>query len=523
MDVVLELKGITKRFPGVVANDRVDLDLRRGEIHAVLGENGAGKSTIMKIVSGLYSPDEGTILLEGRPVRFAGPREAITAGIGMVHQHFMLIPVMTVAENIVLGREPARGLALDVRRAREDVRQLSARYGLEIDPDRLVGELSVGLQQRVEILKAFYRGANILILDEPTAMLTPQEARELFRIMRELARSGVSIFFISHKLDEVMEVADRVSVMRQGRRVATLPAAETSPEQLAELMVGRSVLLRVERGEHRPGEPVLAVEGLGRAARGGRAALADISFEVRAGEIFGLAGVEGNGQQELVEVLAGLLKPDRGTVRLGGVDVTGRSPRQLFEMGVAYIPPDRQAEGLVLDLTVAENLALKDYYRAPLARRGLIDVKRLAERARALVVEYDVRPANPAAVARTLSGGNQQKVILGREVSSSPRLLIAAQPTRGLDVGAIEFVHRRLLALRDSGAAVLLSSLELDEILSLADRIGVMYKGRLVAVLDADEATRERVGLLMTGATAAAPAGAGTAAAGAGAEEVRRP
>ncbi|MBX5476274.1 MAG: ABC transporter ATP-binding protein [Clostridia bacterium] len=516
MDVVLELRGITKRFPGVVANDGVDLDLRRGEIHAVLGENGAGKSTIMKIVSGLYAPDEGSIVLEGRPVRFAGPREAIAAGIGMVHQHFMLIPVMTVAENIVLGKEPARGFSLDIRRAREEVRELSARYGLDIDPDRLVGELSVGLQQRVEILKAFYRGANILILDEPTAMLTPQESRELFRIMRDLARSGVSIFFISHKLDEVMEVADRVSVMRQGKRVATLPASETSPQQLAELMVGRSVLLRVERGEHRPGEAVLTVEGVSRSARGGRVALSDVSFEVRAGEIFGLAGVEGNGQQELVEIVAGLLKPDGGTVRLAGEDVTGRSPRRLFEMGVAYIPPDRQAEGLVLGLTVAENFALKDYYRAPMARRGLIDAKRLAERARSLVSEYDVRPANPAAFARTLSGGNQQKVILGREVSSNPRLLIAAQPTRGLDVGAIEFVHRRLLALRDAGAAVLLSSLELDEILSLSDRIGVMYNGRLVAVLDADEATRESVGLLMTGAARTAQ-GAATA----GAEEVR--
>jgi general nucleoside transport system ATP-binding protein len=503
---VLELRGITKRFPGVLANDHIDFDLGRNEVHALLGENGAGKSTLMNVLYGLYSPDEGEIRIKGEPVRIRSPRGAIDHGIGMVHQHFMLIPVMTVAENIVLANEPRHGgVLLDYDAARKRVAELSRTFNFRIDPDARVEEITVGQQQRVEILKALYRSADILILDEPTAVLTPQEAEELFEILRTLVREGMSVIFISHKLGEVLEIADRITVLRRGKVVQTVPRQDATEEALARMMVGREVLLRVEKGPSAPAEPALRVEDLRVLDDRRLEVVRGVSFDVRRGEIVGIAGVDGNGQSELIEALSGLRHAFAGRVLLGDADVTGSSAGKILDLGLGHIPEDRQRRGLVLDFTLAENLALHDFDKRPNSRFGWLYPRRMIRWAQGLLRQFDVRGGGPQTRAAALSGGNQQKVVLAREIARDPKLLIAAQPTRGLDVGAIEFVHRRLVAARDGGEAVLLVSLELDEILSLADRILVMYEGRIVAEHEPD-VTEEELGIEMTGGRLKEPA-----------------
>src|ERR671935_1863637 len=457
---VLELRGITKRFPAVLANDQIDFDLHRGEVHALLGENGAGKTTLMNVLYGLYQPDEGQILVKGEPVRFHSPKDAINRGIGMVHQHFMLIPVMTVAENIVLATEPSRaGILLDYATARKRVGDLSKTFGFAIDPDARVESITVGQQQRVEILKALYRHADILILDEPTAVLTPQEARELFEILRTLTREGMSVIFITHKLNEVLDIADRITVLRRGKTIDTVDRQGATEEALARMMVGREVLLRVEKPPASPGEPILEVENLRATDDRGVETVRGVSFRVLAGEIVGIAGVDGNGQSELVEVLSGLRRPTAGAVRMYGRDVTGAGAGEILDLGVGHIPEDRQRRGLVLDFTLAENLALHDYDREPNSRYGWLFPNRLVRWARRLLQQFDVRGGGPETQASALSGGNQQKVVLAREIGRDPGVLLAAQPTRGLDVGAIEFVHRQLVEARGRGKAVLLGSL----------------------------------------------------------------
>jgi general nucleoside transport system ATP-binding protein len=498
---ILEMRGITKRFPGVLANDHVDFDLRRGEVHALLGENGAGKSTLMSILYGLYHPDEGEILLNGREVKIDSPRAAIDLGIGMVHQHFMLIPVMTVTENIVLGVEPHHiGVFLDQSAARERVLELSRSFGLAVDADARIDRITVGQQQRVEIIKALYRKADILILDEPTAVLTPPEAIELFGILRMLQREGLSIIFISHKLNEVLEIADRITVLRRGKKIETLPAAGSTEAELARRMVGREVLLRVDKTAATPGDPLLVVEDLAAADDRGLEAVRGVSFTVRANEIVGIAGVDGNGQTQLIEALTGLRKSTGGRIEIAGRDLTGASTSRILDTGVGHIPEDRQRRGLVLEFNLAENFALHDFDSPPNSRFGWLRPGQLLARARKLVKEFDVRGGGPRTSAASLSGGNQQKVVVAREVDGDPRVLIAAQPTRGLDVGAIEFVHRRLVEERDEGRAVLLVSLELEEILSLSDRILVMYEGRIVGEYGPDVG-EEELGIAMLGGT----------------------
>jgi ABC-type uncharacterized transport system ATPase subunit len=494
----LELRGITKRFGPVVANDRIDFDLRQGEVHALLGENGAGKSTLMSILYGLYSPDEGEIRVNGERAEIDSPSRAIDLGIGMVHQHFMLVPVMTVTENIVLGEEPTRGVFLDVREGARKVKELSDRYGLAVDPDAVIEQVSVGMQQRVEILKTLYRDARILILDEPTAVLTAQETQELFEVLRALKEDGVSIVFISHKLNEVLEIADRVTVLRRGEMIDTVPAEGATEQSLARLMVGRDVLLSVEKKSAKLGEPMLEVEDLHVRDQRGLEAVKGLSLTVRGGEVVAVAGVDGNGQLELVQAIAGVVVPESGRVSIAGEDVTGEGVRETTEAGVAHIPEDRQLCGLVLDFTLAENLALREYRQPPISNHGVLSIGGMNDRARDLLKEYDVRGGEPSTLASALSGGNQQKVAVAREVASNPRLLIAHQPTRGLDVGAIEFVHGRLLEERDQGRGILLVSLEFEEIRALADRIVVIYEGRIVAEFPPD-VSEEELGAAMTG------------------------
>jgi simple sugar transport system ATP-binding protein len=498
-DLVLEMRGIRKEFPGVVANDDVSFDVRRGEVHALLGENGAGKSTLMNILYGLYRPDAGEIRLNGQPVSFSSASDAIDAGIGMVHQHFMLIPVMTVAENVVLGTEPVRsGVFLDEPAAEKRVADMAKTFRFAVDPGALVEDIGVGQQQRVEIMKALYRNADLLILDEPTAVLTPQEASDLFEILRTLRREGISIIFITHKLNEVLDIADRVTVLRRGKTIETVPRAGATEASLARAMVGRDVLLRVEKTPAEPGDVLLSVRDLH--VRDDRLIekVRGVSLDVRAGEIVGIAGVDGNGQTELIDALTGLRRIESGTVTIGDHELTHAKAKAALDAGMGHIPEDRQRRGLVLEFSIAENLALHDYAKAPDARWGWTFPNRVVQRARSLIREFDIRGGGPFTRAGGLSGGNQQKLVAAREISRDPKVLIAAQPTRGLDVGAIEYLHRRLIIERDEGRAILLISLELDEILSLADRILVLYEGEIVGE-HTGEVSEEEIGLEMLG------------------------
>jgi len=497
---VLELRGITKQFPGVLANDHIDLDLRQGEVHALLGENGAGKSTLMNILYGLYRPDEGEIVINGKPVSFASAKDAIEQGIGMVHQHFMLIPVMTVAENIILGKEPTEaGIVLDYSAARARVREIADTFGFQIDADARVENITVGQQQRVEILKALYRRADILILDEPTAVLTPQEATELFAILRSLKAEGMSVIFISHKLNEVLDIADRISVLRRGKMVGTVPKEGATEENLARMMVGRDVLLRVDKPPSKTGETLLEIKDLHVLDDREIEKVRGVSLQVKAGEILGIAGVDGNGQTELIESITGLRTPESGSISVAGKQVTRHArARTMFDVGVGHIPEDRQRRGLVLEFSLAENIALHDFREPPDSEHGWLYPRRLIERARRLITDFDIRGGGPTTRAGALSGGNQQKVVVAREVDRNPRVLVAAQPTRGLDVGAIEYVHRRLVNERDEGRAILLASLELEEILSLSDRIVVMFEGQIVGEYP-PTATEEELGIAMIG------------------------
>jgi simple sugar transport system ATP-binding protein len=500
MTLALEVRGISKAFPGVQANDHIDFQLEKGEIHALLGENGAGKTTLMNILYGLYHPDEGQIFLDGKEVSINESSDAIRQGIGMVHQHFMLIPVFTVAENIMLGTETVKKGVLDREGAAQRIREFSHQFGLDVDPKALVKDLPVGVQQRVEIVKALYRQADILILDEPTAVLTPQEADDLFVVMRSLAAQGKSIIFITHKLREVFAVADHITVLRGGRVAGTTTPAQATESELAAMMVGREVILTVEKGPAQVGEVVLKVEDLQVLDERMYMCVAGVNLEVRAGEILGVAGVQGNGQTELVEAITGLRSAVGGKIEILGRDTTRGSPRQIIESGVAHVPEDRQKHGLVMSYPLVDNLVLSTYYRPPFARNGfLLNDNEMDENGRRLISEFDVRTPSEYALAGTLSGGNQQKVIVAREFSRPSKLVIAAQPTRGLDVGSTEFIHQRLVKQRDAGSAILLISVELDEILSLSDRIAVLYKGQIIDTLPASEATPEHLGLLMAG------------------------
>jgi len=511
--VKLELRGITKRFGSLVANDHIDLTVNPGQIHALLGENGAGKTTLMNVLYGLMRADEGEIVIDGRTVVFQSPRDALDAGIGMVHQHFMLVPVFTVAENVTLGMERTRVLGLlDRRRTHREVQELSSRYGLDVDPDAYIENLPVGVQQRVEIVKALIREANVLILDEPTSVLTPGETEDLFRIMRELRAGGRSIIFISHKLKEVQSIADTITVIRRGKVVGELPPT-ASDQELATLMVGRAVELQVRKAPAGPGAVALDVRGLTVYDDRGQIAVNDLSLQVRAGEILGIAGVQGNGQTELCEALMGLRPAAAGSVRLDSHDVSHAAPRDRLRAGMGYVPEDRQEDGLVADFPVADNLILDVYDRQPFAKGIALDLAAIRVAAVSKVAEFDIRTTSIDTPAGTLSGGNQQKVILAREIGRKIELLVASQPTRGLDVGSIEFVHRRIVEERDKGIAVLMVSSELEEIYTLADRIAVMYEGRIIGFRP-PTVSREELGLLMAGiepdeqpgAEAAAPA-----------------
>ncbi|MCB0102708.1 MAG: ABC transporter ATP-binding protein [Anaerolineales bacterium] len=500
MTNVLELRGITKRFPGVLANDKVDITLREGKILALLGENGAGKSTLMNILYGLYKPDEGQIFVRGQAVDILGPNDAIAQGIGMVHQHFMLVPVMTVTENVMLGIEPVKnGVFLDKEKVSNRIREISDQYGLEVDPNAYIRDLPVGIQQRVEIIKVLYRQADILILDEPTAVLTPQEVDGLFKIIDTLIKSGKSLIFITHKLKEVLAVADDITVLRLGKTVGSIDPKEATTDTLATMMVGRDVNLVVEKSPAKPGEPVLEVNDLFVRDERQQTTVQGISFEVRKGEVLGIAGVQGNGQTELVYALTGLLPLDTGTIQLTGKPLSHNSPREILERGVAHIPEDRQRHGLILSFPIHDNMVLCTYYKKPFANGISMQEKAIFSKSEELVKQYDVRTPNIYVNAGTLSGGNQQKVIIAREFSRPIELLIASQPTRGLDVGSIEYIHSQIIKKRDEGSGVLLVSSELDEILALSDRIAVMYKGQIMAVVDAASATKEQLGLLMAG------------------------
>jgi ABC-type uncharacterized transport system ATPase subunit len=500
MPKVLELSGITKRFPGVLANDHIDITLNKGEILALLGENGAGKTTLMNILYGLYKPDEGTIRINGKEVAIKGPTDAIAQGIGMVHQHFMLIPVMTVTENVMLGVEQTRaGMVLDKKSVEKRILEISDQYGLEVDPTAYIKDIPVGTQQRVEIIKVLFRHAEILILDEPTAVLTPQEVEGLFQVIHSLIDKGISVIFITHKLKEVMEIADRITVLRQGRSVGTVSPKETNPEKLAAMMVGRDVNLTVEKTEAKPGDVALEVNDLYVRDERENLTVNGLSLDVHLGEILGIAGVQGNGQTELVYALTGLSKPEAGEIKILGETLKKPTPRKILEKGVAHVPEDRQKHGLILTFPVYDNLVLCTYYLPPFSARGVLQEKTIISTAEELVDQYSVRTPNVYVNASTLSGGNQQKVIIARELSRPTKLVIASQPTRGLDVGSIEYIHKQIVKKRDEGTAVLLVSPELDEIIALSDRIAVMYKGHIVDVVPGKGVNRQYLGLLMAG------------------------
>ena len=500
MAPILELEGITKRFPGVLATDNISFSLEEGEIHGILGENGAGKTTLMNILYGLYTPDEGKIRIHGKSVQIKSSGDAIRAGIGMVHQHFMLIPVFTVTENVMLGDEATKfGGILDRESTAKRIQEISSTYGLEVDPSVYVSTLSVGVQQRVEIIKLLYREADILIFDEPTSVLTPQEADQLFRIMRSLVESGKSIIFITHKLREVLDVADRITVIRQGQVIGTTTPQETDKSMLASMMVGRDVVLEVEKAKAKPTELILRVENLKVLDDRNTLAVNSVSFDLLAGEILGVAGVQGNGQTQLVEALTGLRHPIEGHIRLLGTDITRGTPRQITELGTAHIPEDRQRDGLVLSYPVTDNMVLNTYYLEPFTEKAVLQDQAIRSNAEVLIEAFDIRTPSAVVDAGTLSGGNQQKVIVARELSRPIKLLVAAQPTRGLDVGSIEYIHNRLVEKRDEGVAVLLVSTELDEIIQLSDRIAVMYRGQILDILDIEDSSKESIGLLMAG------------------------
>ncbi len=494
---LVRMEGIVKRFPGVLANDHIDFELLPGEIHALLGENGAGKTTLMNILYGIYQPDEGQIFVKGKRVKIRSPKDAIRLGIGMVHQHFLLVDKHTVAENLAMGY--ARSFLNPLREVKARIRDFTEKYGIQVDPDAYIWQLSVGEQQKVEIVKALYAGADILILDEPTSVLTPQEARDLFNVLRRMKEDGKGIVFITHKLSEVFEVADRVTVMRKGRVVGTLRVEEATKESLARMMVGRDVVFELEKVPGKPGRPVLEVRDLIVLGDRGREAVKGVSFEVREGEIFGVAGVAGNGQRELVQAIVGLRRVKSGSVRVMGVDATNKSPREIAELGVGHIPEERLKFGIIPDMSVAENSVLKSYYRPPYRKGLLLDYGEIRRTAESLINEYEIAVPSPDTQARLLSGGNMQKLIVGREIRRDPKLIVASNPTFGLDVGATEYIRKLLLRKRDEGRAVLLVSGDLDEVIQLSDRIAVMFEGKFVGVVRPEEVTREEIGLMMSG------------------------
>ncbi|UOQ48639.1 ABC transporter ATP-binding protein [Gracilibacillus caseinilyticus] len=500
MDYAIEMLNIRKEFPGIVANDNITVQLKKGEIHALLGENGAGKSTLMNVLFGLYQPEKGDIRVNGKAVNITNPNIANELGIGMVHQHFMLVEPFTVTQNIVLGSEPTNKFGkIDLAKASKEIKELSDQYGLQVDPEAKISEISVGMQQRVEILKTLYRGAEVLIFDEPTAVLTPQEINELIDIMRSLIKEGKSIILITHKLKEIMEVCDRCTVIRKGKGIGTVNVADTNTTELASLMVGREVSFKTEKKLAEPKGTVLAIKDL--FVRDSRKVdlVKGLNLDVRAGEIVGIAGVDGNGQSELIEAITGLAKSRSGSITLLNKEITKLSPRKITESGIGHIPQDRHKYGLVLDYSVGENIVLQTYYQKPYSNARVLKYKEIFDKAEKIIEEYDVRTPSVYTKARALSGGNQQKAIIGREVDRSPKLLIAAQPTRGLDVGAIEFIHKKLIEERDKGSAILLVSFELDEIMNVSDRIAVMFDGKIVADVKPEETNEQELGLLMAG------------------------
>ncbi|MCX9102537.1 ABC transporter ATP-binding protein [Bacillus anthracis] len=501
MEYVIEMNNITKVFPGIVANDDITLQVKQGEIHALLGENGAGKSTLMNVLFGLYQPEQGEIKIKGNPVKITNPNIANDLGIGMVHQHFMLVHNFTVTENIILGNEPKKNGKIAVEEAAKEIKQLSEQYGLAVDPHAKIEDISVGMQQRVEILKTLYRGAEILIFDEPTAVLTPQEIHELIQIMKKLVQEGKSIILITHKLKEIMEVCDRCTIIRKGKGIGTVDVAETDEHKLAELMVGRQVNFKTEKIEAKPKEEVLSIANLIVHDTRKLPAVKGLDLTVRAGEIVGIAGIDGNGQSELIEAITGLRKVESGSIAIKGKEITNWPVRRITEEGIGHIPEDRHKHGLVLDFSVRDNIVLQTYYKNPFSKKGILNFSKITQKAKALIEQFDVRTPSEQTLARALSGGNQQKAIIAREVDRNPDLLIAAQPTRGLDVGAIEFIHKKLIEQRDNGKAVLLLSLELDEILNVSDRVAVIYEGKIVAIVDAKETNEQQLGLLMAGGT----------------------
>ena len=501
MEYVIEMNNITKVFPGIVANDDITLQVKQGEIHALLGENGAGKSTLMNVLFGLYQPEQGEIKIKGKSVNITNPNVANDLGIGMVHQHFMLVHNFTVTENIILGNEPRKKGKIAVEEAAKEIQKLSEQYGLAVDPYAKIQDISVGMQQRVEILKTLYRGAEILIFDEPTAVLTPQEIHELIQIMKKLVQEGKSIILITHKLKEIMEVCDRCTIIRKGKGIGTVDVANTDENKLAELMVGRQVNFKTEKIEAKPKEEVLSIANLIVHDTRKLPAVKGLDLTVRAGEIVGIAGIDGNGQSELIEAITGLRKVESGSIAIKGKEITNWPVRRITEEGIGHIPEDRHKHGLVLDFSVRDNIVLQTYYKNPFSKKGILNFSKITEKAKALIEQFDVRTPSEQTLARALSGGNQQKAIIAREVDRDPDLLIAAQPTRGLDVGAIEFIHKRLIEQRDKGKGVLLLSLELDEILNVSDRIAVIYEGKIVAIVDAKETNEQQLGLLMAGGT----------------------